>query len=195
MRDLEQSEHTCDGEPIGDFAKFVNGCRDTRQESVGVASFKHINYLNDSVDRRLPLFNCSLRDSSIRGMFLVQDFRRATFTNVDFAHGAGLAIWVDSSFKACNLRSFRAQISATRCTFHRCHFGSCTIENSVFIECRFEKCTMAGVWTANSFAECHFVDADLAGSVWREPGMMRIHGTWKNAETATGFVVQSVGGV
>jgi hypothetical protein len=182
-----QSEHTVTGESVGDFAEFASHCRMGPGTTVPRSSFRSVKYVNHSDDRSLPLYRCSVRDADIRGMYLVQDFRDSDFTNVDFAHGAGYAVWLDASFKGCNFRSFRAQITAVGVTFYRCHFGSAHLQHAILLNCRFEKCTMSGVWSASSFLNCSFEDVDLAGSVWREPAAMQISGSWRNENKADGF--------
>ncbi len=182
--------HKHDGTPQGGFALFVSNCRSlvpAIASGLAVGSleetiFHLVDYSNYSGDRTLPLFRCRLFDSVIRGMFLHLSWVDVECTKLDLAHTRGTADWKKVIFRRCNVNRLMSRVHATDSTFERTRFRESVLEDCVFERCIFSRCDLLGSrFRRASFIDCHFDDVDVSETLWWDPKVIQISGTWHGA--------------
>jgi len=178
MKLLEENHHTPSGESQGGFAAFVDDCR-SGSIADGPRKFERLRYVNHSDDRSLPLANCELADSELRGMHIVSDWREVRLSRCDLAHTRGKAIWTRVSMTHTSLHHLMAEVHATSCTFKRCDFKRSFLWSPVFLDCHFVHCNFLGaVFKSPRFVNCRFSEVNLDKTHWEGPLHLEITGTW-----------------
>lgn len=177
------SSHDSVGRPNGEFALFVDQCREDYAPRSEVRSeFESVRYDNLSDDRFFPLRNCSIRGAEIRGQMFWMAWSDCSLLKADMSHTRGVAHWTQVQFNQVNFTHLMARLSVAGTVFSKCRFDRIVLREPVFLGCSFVNCRISGTLIGASFVDCRFENVDLKGSRWEDPRMLGIQGTWKNAD-------------
>jgi uncharacterized protein YjbI with pentapeptide repeats len=178
-----ESKHDLQGNAQGEFAAYVDVCREWSLAGDGPRqTFHSIRYVNEAKDRRFPLRNCEIEGDEIRGQYFSMVWIDCVFRKVDFSHTRGQAHWTRVMFERINFHHLMGNVSAAQTLFRSCNFGNVVLDQPVFMQCKFVKTKLSGALIGAMFIDCEFEDVDLKGSRWEDPQVLDIRGTWKNAE-------------
>lgn len=178
-----ESKHDWQGIAHGDFASFVDTCREwpSRREELH-REFHSIRYVNEGKDRRFFLRDCTVDGDEIRGQYFSMIWSDCIFRKIDFSHTRGQAHWTRVVFERSNFHHLMGDVSAAQTVFRSCNFNNVVLERPIFLQCKFVKCKISGALQGPLFVDCEFDDVDLKNSRWEDPKTLDIRGTWKNAE-------------
>lgn len=178
------SGHDWQGKSHGEFAEYVDKCRDWENAPHLAARkiFHSVRYENESNDRLFSLRDCVVEGSEIRGQAFWMVWADCVFKKIDLSHTRGIAHWTRMVFERINFHHLMADVSAAQTLFRACDFNNIVLERPVFFQCKFVKGKISGALIGAMFIDCEFEDVDLKGSRWEDPKTLDIRGTWVNAE-------------